>query len=174
MAMDMEIDMKSCPLCYGISIFSGKWKPSILFHLYLAPNNTARYGELKRDLPWKVSHRVFSTQLQELERDGMITREKFEEEKTPRVEYSLTDKAKRLLPALLYIRDWASLYDDTINIKALNGSHGQWTKNQITYGFQAEDDQPGSVQIVLDVGFPRDKLPEQDGYDPDYMINYYA
>lgn len=100
--------LESCTLNFAFSAISGKWKPYILWYLHSAPGGVCRYGELKRLVPYDISHKIFTQQLQELESYNIIKRTEYDE-KPKRVEYSLTEAGKLLLPVILYMRDWASL-----------------------------------------------------------------
>ena len=94
--------LESCTLNFAFSAISGKWKPYILWYLHSAPGGVCRYGELKRLVPYDISHKIFTQQLQELEAYNIIKRTEYDE-KPKRVEYSLTEPGKLLLPVILYI-----------------------------------------------------------------------
>jgi DNA-binding HxlR family transcriptional regulator len=66
-------------------MISGKWKLEILWLLY---QRVHRFGELKRALPGITQH-MLTTQLRELEADGLVSRQIFAEV-PPRVEYTVT------------------------------------------------------------------------------------
>ena len=100
--------LESCALNFAFSAISGKWKPYILWYLHSTPDGVCRYGELKRLVPYDISHKIFTQQLQELESYNVIKRTEYDE-KPKRVEYSLTEEGRLLIPAILYMRDWASL-----------------------------------------------------------------
>ena len=53
-----------------------------------------------------ISRKVLTNQLKELEQDGLLLRQSFAEI-PPRVEYSLTEKAIKLLPVLKQLSAWA-------------------------------------------------------------------
>lgn len=97
--------LESCALNFAFSAISGKWKPYILWYLHSTPDGVCRYGELKRLVPYDISHKIFTQQLQELESYNVIKRTEYDE-KPKRVEYSLTEEGRLLIPAILYMRDW--------------------------------------------------------------------
>jgi DNA-binding HxlR family transcriptional regulator len=74
-------------------------------------NKVMRYGEIKRSIK-KVTHKVLSKQLKDLENDGIISRREYPEI-PPKVEYSLTEKGISLIPLLQDMVDWGNnnLYD---------------------------------------------------------------
>jgi DNA-binding HxlR family transcriptional regulator len=74
----------------------GKWKMPILWRLNT--RDVWRYSELKRAFD-PISHKMLSRQLRELEADGFIHRELYPVV-PPKVEYSLTDKGRKALPAV--------------------------------------------------------------------------
>ncbi|MCX7951743.1 MAG: helix-turn-helix transcriptional regulator [Clostridiales bacterium] len=94
----------NCPVEYTLSIIGGKWKTVILWHL--SNNEVLRYGELKR-LVNGITHKTLSTQLKELEADGLINRKEYYQI-PPKVEYSLTEKGKGLMPILRALCEWGS------------------------------------------------------------------
>lgn len=83
--------------------FSGKWKMLIIY--ILADYQTVRFNELKRKLG-TITFKILSSQLKELEADGMIVRKEYPQV-PPKVEYSLTPEAQTLLPALEQLCDWS-------------------------------------------------------------------
>ncbi len=93
----------NCPLEYTQNLIGGKWKPIILW--YLSTKGVMRYGELKKSLT-KISHKMLSQQLKELEGDKLIHREQYPQV-PPKVEYSITKKGKTLLPLLEFMHNWA-------------------------------------------------------------------
>lgn len=70
----------------------------------LAEKQTVRFNEMKRQLG-VITFKTLSSQLKELEADGMVQRKEYPQV-PPKVEYSLTDKAKTLLPVLEQLCDW--------------------------------------------------------------------
>src|SRR5690242_5653313 len=90
-----------CPIEAALDIVGGKWKVLILFYVM---QGTIRFGELQRLIP-KITQRMLTLQLRELEEDGVIHREVYRQV-PPKVEYSLTEFGKSLEPLLLLMRDW--------------------------------------------------------------------
>ena len=93
-----------CPIEATLDIVGGKWKVLILFYLM---QGTVRFGEFQRLIP-KITQRMLTLQLRELEEDGVIHREVYRQV-PPKVEYSLTDFGKSLEPLLLLMRDWGAM-----------------------------------------------------------------
>ena len=81
----------------------GKWKLLILW--YIATYEVERFGQLMRRIDG-ISQSTLTKQLRELEADGLIHR-KIYKEIPPRVEYTLTDKGKSLVPILSDMVLWS-------------------------------------------------------------------
>jgi DNA-binding HxlR family transcriptional regulator len=90
-----------CPVTAMLELIGGKWKPVIL---YCLRSDTRRFGELAARIP-QISRKVLTEQLKELEQDGLVVREQFNEI-PPRVEYSLTERGKSLSPVLNEMENW--------------------------------------------------------------------
>lgn len=95
-----EVNMR--PFAYAISLVSGKWKMHILFWLWR--KDVMRYGELKRALG-QVTHKMLSSQLKELEADGLILRKEYPQV-PPKVEYRLGELGHSLMPILSMFCEW--------------------------------------------------------------------
>ena len=70
----MEQEVNITPFAYAMSLIDGKWKMHILFWLW--KKEVLRYSELKRTVG-KITHKMLSTQLKELEADGLIVRREY-------------------------------------------------------------------------------------------------
>lgn len=92
-----------CPVEACLEVIDGKWKGVILFHLL---EGTKRFNELQRSMP-KVTQRMLTRQLRELEADGIINRNVYGEV-PPRVEYSLTELGSTLEPLLRMLQKWGT------------------------------------------------------------------
>ncbi|MDQ0229178.1 winged helix-turn-helix transcriptional regulator [Metabacillus malikii] len=95
-------NIKETPFGYTMSVIGGKWKMLILY--LLAENETVRFNEMKRKIG-AITYKTLSSQLKELEADGMVRREEYPQI-PPKVEYSLTQKAETLLPILEQLCEW--------------------------------------------------------------------
>ncbi|ACZ08217.1 Uncharacterized HTH-type transcriptional regulator yybR [Sebaldella termitidis] len=98
-------NLHDTPFGYTLSIIGGKWKMIILYWLFEV--NTVRYNELKR-LIGSISHKMLSSQLKDLEKDGLIIRKEYPQI-PPRVEYSLTQKGRSLFPLMEEMCKWGEL-----------------------------------------------------------------
>jgi DNA-binding HxlR family transcriptional regulator len=87
-----------------MGIIGGKWKAVIIHNLR---NNTMRYNELRKTMP-TVTERTLSLQLKTLENDGIIKRKVYASKPPLKVEYSLTDFGKTLLPMIKSMVDWGN------------------------------------------------------------------
>ncbi len=86
-----------------MGVIAGKWKPAIIYAL--VTNGTLRFNELRRLIP-KVSQRMLTQQLRDLERHGLVDRV-FYPEIPPRVEYSVTKLGRTLHPIFKSVCNWA-------------------------------------------------------------------
>ncbi|MFY0714435.1 winged helix-turn-helix transcriptional regulator [Seonamhaeicola sp. NFXS20] len=95
---------KEYPCCASLTmgLIGGKWKTVIIFHLI---DKTLRYNELRKEMP-TVTERTLSLQLKNLEEDGIIKRKVYTSRPPLKVEYSLTDFGKTLIPVVQAIADW--------------------------------------------------------------------
>ncbi len=95
---------KEYPCCTSLTmgIIGGKWKTVILFYLI---GGKLRYNELRKKMG-TVTERTLSLQLQQLQEDGVIQREVFHSKPPLKVEYSLTEFGKTLIPILEAIANW--------------------------------------------------------------------
>lgn len=93
-----------CPIIYTLAVVGGKWRWLIIYKL--SEDGILRYGELKKTLP-PITHKMLSQELKELEAKKLIYREEYHQI-PPKVEYSLTEKGKTLLPILDHMSKWGT------------------------------------------------------------------
>ena len=86
-----------------MGIVAGKWKPAIIYALVM--NGTVRFNDLRRMIP-KVSQRMLTQQLRDLERHGIVKRVLYPQV-PPRVEYSVTRLGRSLHPIFKSVCRWA-------------------------------------------------------------------
>ena len=94
-----------CPVEATLDLIDGKWKAVILYHLI---DDTIRFNELRRRLS-RITQRMLTRQLRELEAAGLIHREIYAEV-PPRVEYSLTTLGRSLEPVIRMLWTWGNQY----------------------------------------------------------------
>lgn len=92
-----------CPIRNVVARFGDKW--SLLVLLVINSNVTVRFNELGRQIP-DISTRVLSSTLKTLEADGLIDRKVYAQV-PPKVEYSLTDTGRSLIPLIMQLTEWA-------------------------------------------------------------------
>ena len=97
---------KEYPCCTSLvmGIIGGKWKAVILYSLKY---NTLRYNELRKMMP-TATERTLSLQLKILENDGIIKRKVYASKPPLKVEYSLTEFGKTLVPVIQSLVDWGN------------------------------------------------------------------
>jgi DNA-binding HxlR family transcriptional regulator len=96
-----------CPVEVTLSVISGKWKPLILWHV--SEGGVRRFLELQRAIPG-ITRKMLTQHLQELERDGIVARQVFDEMPL-RVEYSPTKYGQTLRPLMRMLYDWGSKHE---------------------------------------------------------------
>ena len=84
-----------CPLTECMAMLRGAWAPNIIWYL---SGGARRFGELRHDIP-RISARVLSARLRELEGKGVVTRTVLPTS-PPSVEYALTELGAELVPAI--------------------------------------------------------------------------
>ena len=101
--METRIKDTACPVGSAIDAFGGKWKPDIIYYLRQSPR---RFNDLRRLIP-KVTQRMLTQQLRELERDGIVNRKQFMEI-PPKVVYSLSGLGLSLVPVFDVLEEWGA------------------------------------------------------------------
>lgn len=99
----LDLQYPACPIRNVLSRFSDKWSLLILSVLY--PDKILRYGEIKNTIP-DISQKMLTNTLKNLEEYHLIKRDAYAEI-PPRVEYSITETGKSLMPAVQIMINWA-------------------------------------------------------------------
>lgn len=106
---NQDLFLNDSSLTSVFKVIGGKWK--IVLIKAIASQCPKRFGELKREMNF-LSQGMLTTQLKEMERDGLIIREAFAES-PPRVEYKLTSVGKTLIPVIAVLEDWWTSFQAT-------------------------------------------------------------
>ena len=95
----------NCPVEATLELIGGKYKALILWHL---AEGKLRFNELRKAIT-SATPKMLTQQLRELEAQQLIHREVFPVI-PPKVEYSLTETGRSLMPILVAMRDWGAGY----------------------------------------------------------------
>ena len=101
----------TCPVEATLDLIGGKYKALILWHL---SEGKLRFSELKKMV--SATPKMLTQQLRELEAQSLIHREVYPVI-PPKVEYSLTELGKSLMPVLVSMRDWGAGYLHSKNLE---------------------------------------------------------
>lgn len=94
-----------CPIRNILARISDKWSLLVIYTLDRSEGKPVRFKELQRRIP-DISQKMLTVTLRTLEEDGYVRRTIYPEV-PPRVEYTLTDRAKSLLPHIDSLLGWA-------------------------------------------------------------------
>lgn len=95
----------NCPVAATLDLIGGKYKALILWRL---SDEKLRFSELHKKIT-NATPKMLTQQLRELENHKLIHREVFPVI-PPKVEYSLTETGRSLMPILVAMRDWGAGY----------------------------------------------------------------
>ena len=113
----MQAGYLACPIRQVISRFGDKWSMLVLYSLHTSETGVLRFNELRR-LMTDCSQKMLSATLKNLEQNHLVNRKVYPEV-PPRVEYSLTDTGKSLMPAISSLIDWAQIHFDDVVTRQL-------------------------------------------------------
>jgi DNA-binding HxlR family transcriptional regulator len=100
--MKWNVYNERCPTRMALDRIADKWTVLIVGAL---ESRTKRFGELRREIGG-VSQKMLTQTLRGLERDGLVARMVYASV-PPKVEYSLTELGRTLVPMLEAIRGWS-------------------------------------------------------------------
>ena len=103
----------NCPVEATLDLIGGKYKALILWHL---SEKQLRFSELRKVIT-TATPKMLTQQLRELESQALIHREVFAVV-PPKVEYSLTELGRSLMPILVAMRDWGADYMRSKNLES--------------------------------------------------------
>lgn len=107
------MEQHHCPVESTLELIGGKYKALILWHL---SEGTLRFSQLRKEISGATA-KMLTQQLRELEAQKLIHREVYPII-PPKVEYSLTELGKSLMPILVAMRDWGTNYLHSKNLEA--------------------------------------------------------
>lgn len=90
------------PFGYTLSMIGGKWRLVLLY--WLVEAQPVRFNELQRKIG-TITYKALSRELKEMEADGLVRRKEYPQV-PPKVEYSLTERGKSLIPILDGMCEW--------------------------------------------------------------------
>ena len=94
----------ACPIRQVLSKFGDKWSLLVLYSIHASDSGVLRFNELRHRMT-DCSQKMLSQTLKNLEQHHLVNREVYPEV-PPRVEYSLTDVGKSLMPVLMVLIEW--------------------------------------------------------------------
>ena len=109
---DIQAQYLNCPIRQVVSRFGDKWSLLVLFLLNRSDTGVLRFNEIRRFMT-DCSQKMLSQTLKNLEQSHLVHREVYPEV-PPRVEYSLTDTGKSLMPVLTALIDWGKEHFDEV------------------------------------------------------------
>ena len=101
---DIKAEYLACPIRNVVSRFGDKWSMLVLYQLHVSETGILRFNEMRRQMT-DCSQKMLSQTLKNLEQSHLVHREVYPEV-PPRVEYSLTDTGRSLMPVLTDLIAW--------------------------------------------------------------------
>ncbi|MGA4845376.1 winged helix-turn-helix transcriptional regulator [Streptomyces sp. G5(2025)] len=98
--------VRACPISPVVDLVFSRWSTPILW--VLKEHGRQRFVEVQRRLP-KITPKVLTQRLRQLERDGLVTRT-YHAEIPPRVEYEITALGRSLGPVFAALTDWSDVH----------------------------------------------------------------
>ncbi len=105
------INLEDTGYGYTLSVISGKYKMIIMYWL-AQYKPVLRFNELQRCIG-TISYKTLSSTLKEMERDGIIIRKEYPQI-PPKVEYSLSERGRSLIPIIDMLCTWGEKHRDSL------------------------------------------------------------
>ena len=109
---DIKAEYLACPIRQVVSRFGDKWSMLVLYMLHTSETGILRFNDI-RHLMSDSSQKMLSQTLKNLEQSHLVHREVYPEV-PPRVEYSLTETGRSLMPAIIALIDWGKEHFDEV------------------------------------------------------------
>ena len=109
---DIKAEYLACPIRQVINRFGDKWSMLVLYMLHTSKTGVLRFNKIRR-LMTDCSQKMLSATLKNLEQSHLVHREVYPEV-PPRVEYSLTETGRSLMPAIIALIDWGKEHFDEV------------------------------------------------------------
>ena len=109
---DIKAEYLMCPIRQVLSRFCDKWSLLVLYSLNTSETGVLRFSELKHHMS-DCSQKMLSQTLKNLEQNKAISRKVYAEV-PPRVEYSLTEIGRSLMPSITSLIEWGKTHFDDI------------------------------------------------------------
>jgi DNA-binding HxlR family transcriptional regulator len=107
------------PLSPAVELIFTRWTPHILWLLHM--NGPARFGDLQRGLA-PLGTAMLARRLREMESAGLIEQHPYRM-RPPRVEYSLTELGRSVVPLLSAVERWSADHLSTTEGDAIEAQH---------------------------------------------------
>jgi DNA-binding HxlR family transcriptional regulator len=91
-----------CCVDFAFQRIGGKYKGRIIYSIHI--HGILRYGQLKKAISG-ITPKMLTQTLRELENDKLISRKVYVEV-PPKVEYTLTESGRKLIPFIEYLKEW--------------------------------------------------------------------
>lgn len=111
----IPVDYSNCPIRNVISVFSDKWSILVLLSIFNSGSGVIRYNEIQKKIT-DCSQKMLSQTLKKLVEHHLIERHVYPVV-PPKVEYTLTDLGKSLMPCINSLVGWAE--DNFANVAAI-------------------------------------------------------
>src|SRR4030066_1290122 len=107
---ELNLHFPTCPIRNVLGRFSDKW--SLLILCSLQAHAKMRYTELKNSIP-DISQKMLTVTLKQLQNEHLLKRKAYAQI-PPRVEYSLTEMGKSLMPVIRMMIEWAEVHFEEV------------------------------------------------------------